>query len=193
MLVFTEHNYVAIAIVKGKMLTIAIHASASPPALLASEIDDSASADITTDNSPAIDLLSQNSANEKDIPISSLSRGRSGFGIVSTNSTIFVLGGYDRGDCLDTIEQFNPIEGKWTVLPIPMLSRRGRVSATILDNKIYVCGGSDGQQELNTGEYLDIRKMDKWLPLQDLPTPVTHGGKILLNYFHLKSIYILRY
>ena len=58
-----------------------------------------------------------------------------------------------------------------------MISRRGRVSAALLDNRIYVCGGSDGQKELNTGEYLDLSFMDKWLPIKDLDTPVAHGGK----------------
>jgi hypothetical protein len=104
---------------------------------------------------------------------------------------LFFLGGYDRGECLDTIEQFDPIEDKWTSLSIPMLSRRGRVSAAILSNKIYVCGGSDGQKELNTGEYFDLQSMDKWLPIKDLDTPVAHGGKIFLNriLFFCKNIF----
>jgi hypothetical protein len=58
-----------------------------------------------------------------------------------------------------------------------MISRRGRVSAAIVKNKLYVCGGSDGQKELTTGEYLDLNKMNKWLPIKDLETPVAHGGR----------------
>ena len=64
-----------------------------------------------------------------------------------------------------------------------MTSRRGRVSAAILNNKIYVCGDSDEQKELNTGEYFDLQSMDKWLPTKDLATPVAHGGKFLLKQF----------
>ena len=90
-----------------------------------------------------------------------------------------VSGGYDRGDCLDTIEQFDPMEDKWTLLSIPMTSRRGRVSAAIVQDKIYVCGGSDGQNELNTGEVFDLKTADKWLPIKDLDKPVVHGGKYL--------------
>jgi hypothetical protein len=73
------------------------------------------------------------------------------------------------------------MENKWSLLSIPMTSRRGRVSATIANNKIYVCGGSDGQKELNTGEYIDLQTMDKWLPIKDLPKPVAHGGKIFIK------------
>ena len=87
------------------------------------------------------------------------------------------IGGYNRGDCLDTIEQFNPIENKWKLLSHPLISRRGRVSATIVKNKIYVCGGSDGQKELNTGEYFDLKSMDKWSMIRDLSVPVAHSGK----------------
>ena len=89
------------------------------------------------------------------------------------------LGGYDRGYCLDTIEQFDPVENKWILLRPVMTSRRGRVSAATVNNKIFVCGGSDGQKELSTGEYLDLNTMDKWLPIKDLSTPVAHGGTLL--------------
>jgi hypothetical protein len=62
-----------------------------------------------------------------------------------------------------------------------MTTRRGRVSATIVKDKIYVCGGSDGQQELNTGEVFDLKIMDKWMPIKDLVKPVVHGGRFLFQ------------
>jgi hypothetical protein len=58
-----------------------------------------------------------------------------------------------------------------------MNRRRGRVSATIVNNKIYVCGGSDGQKELNTGECFNLKSMDKWSVIKELSTPVAHGCK----------------
>ncbi len=90
----------------------------------------------------------------------------------------FFIGGYNRGDCLDTVEQFNPNENEWKSLPFPMTSRRGRVSAAIVNNQIYVCGGSDGQKELNTGEYFNLKSMNKWSIIDELSTPVAHGGKL---------------
>lgn len=91
----------------------------------------------------------------------------------------FILGGYNRGDCLDTVEQFNPIENTWKLLSSPMTSRRGRVSAAIVNNKIYVYGGSDGQKELNTGECFDLKTMRKWSMIKELSTPIAHGGKLI--------------
>lgn len=58
-----------------------------------------------------------------------------------------------------------------------MTSRRGRVSATIVNNKMYACGGSDGQKELNTGEYIDLKSINKSTMIKELSTPVAHGGK----------------
>ena len=101
--------------------------------------------------------------------------------LICLYNRIFFVGGYDRGDCLDTIEQYDPNESKWTLLSVPMISRRGRVSAAIVHNKIYVCGGSNGQQELDTGEYFDLQTMDKWLLIKNLTTPVAHAGNSIIQ------------
>jgi hypothetical protein len=97
------------------------------------------------------------------------------------------IGGYNRGDCLDTIEQFDPNKKTWKLLPYPMSNRRGRVSATIVHNKIYVCGGSDGQKELNTGECFDLKSMDKWSMIKDLSVPVAHSGKLFIHFKDKKN------
>ncbi|CAF0897373.1 unnamed protein product [Adineta ricciae] len=175
----TEHSYIAIAIVKGKLLSITIHVSpASSSVPNTPDTVDSLNGDRNgIDEFHAINGINGSATiMDKDSHLASLSVARCGFGIVSTNDFIFAVGGYDRGDCLDTIEQYSPIEDRWTLLSVPMISRRGRVSAAILNNKIYVCGGSDGQKELNTGECLDTQSMDKWLPISDLATPVAHGA-----------------
>lgn len=173
-----EYNYIAIAIVDGKMLSITIYLS--PLSLSIPNTPDTGDVFLPDHYHQSNNHFQSCLITEKDIPLATLSIARCGFGIVSTMKTIFALGGYDRGDCLDSIEQFNPFENKWTLLDIPMTTRRGRVSAAILQNKIYVCGGSDGQQELNTGEMFDLKTMDKWMPIKDLPKPVVHGGRTVL-------------
>jgi hypothetical protein len=103
------------------------------------------------------------------------------------------VGGYNRGDCLDTIEQLNPDEGKWSLLSSSMISRRGRVSATSLNNKIYVCGGSDGQKELNTGECLDLKIVDKWSMIKELAKPVAHSGKLFIYFIPKQKKFFLKF
>jgi hypothetical protein len=127
----------------------------------------------------SMDDVRQNHINgiDKDIPFGSLLTARCCFGTSSVNDMIYVVGGYNRGDCLNTIEEFDPLENHWKLLPYSMASRRGRVSVTILNNKIYAFGGSDGQKELNTGEFFDLKSMNKWSTIKELSTPVAHGGK----------------
>ena len=68
-----------------------------------------------------------------------------------------------------------------------MSSRRGRVSAAIVNNNMYVCGGSDGQKELNTGEYIDLTSMNKWSMIKELSTPVAHSGKLFLHFLKTRK------
>ena len=45
---------------------------------------------------------------------------------------------------LDTVEQYDPILNKWTVLPNRLTNKRRASGAAVLNNKIYVCGGYTG-------------------------------------------------
>lgn len=69
-----------------------------------------------------------------------------------------------------------------------MNSRRGRVSATTVNDKIYVCGGSDGHKELYTAECFDLKSIEKWSMISDLSTPVAHSGKLLVNEFRKNKV-----
>lgn len=176
------------------MLSVAIHMAPSTmntPNI--PETGESTLAETSTDEPYLSNGTGPMLSTDKEITLASLSTARCGFGLTSDQEIIYAvgttrvlidllsrsrahLGGYDRGYCLDTIEQFDPVENKWILLAPAMSSRRGRVSAATVNNKIFVCGGSDGQKELTTGEYLDLSTMDKWLPIKDLATPVAHGG-----------------
>jgi hypothetical protein len=88
-----EHSYIAIAIVKGKMLSIAIHLSST--SLSTPNTPDSG--DILNADKVNDDIHLANSSGpcltiDKDIPLASLSTARCGFGITSTNDAIFALG-----------------------------------------------------------------------------------------------------
>ncbi|CAF2445769.1 unnamed protein product [Rotaria sp. Silwood2] len=170
-----DHSYIAIAIIKGKMIILSIHMSSPSPSPSTPDSNGATPIDKTFDdnqsntNSPILTF-------DKDIAFGSLLTARCCFGTVSINDMIYVVGGYNRCDCLETIEQFDPIENKWKLLSFPMTRRRGRVSASIVDGKIYVCGGSDGQKELNTAECFDLKSMNKWSMIKELATPVAHSA-----------------
>ena len=63
-------------------------------------------------------------------------------------------GGYDRGECLDSMECYDPVTNKWSALP-SMSTARGRFDVTHIGNKLYACGGSDGARDLKSAEVYD--------------------------------------
>ena len=200
---FPDYNCIAIAIIKGKMLTLSIYMPVSSSSSKTLEnIDDKATEEVLKDNhsNMATSLLRP----DKNITFGSLLTARCCFGIASINNVIYVvgtccyfssvqylmeiiLGGYNRSDCLDTIEEFDLVENKWKPLSLPMSTRRGRVSAAVVNDEIYICGGSDGQKELSTGECLDLKSMNKWTMIKELSTPLAHSGKLILLYQKRKA------
>jgi Kelch motif len=57
----------------------------------------------------------------------------------------------------------------------PMLVARGRFGATMLDGKLYACGGSNGQVELKSVECFDP-VTDTWTQLPDMTSHRTSAG-----------------
>ena len=190
----SDHSYIAIAIVKGKMLAISIHMS--PPSSNPTTPDHSTvgSLEKPADDQCAIRPNSPVPSLDTGVSLAPLLTARCCFGIASINETIYVVGrsrvsawisrliallqgGYNRGDCLDTIEQYDPKHGNWNLIPSPLKTRRGRVSAAIVQNRMYVCGGSDGQKELHSGEYFDLKSKQTCSIIEKLTAPVAHSGE----------------
>ena len=89
---------------------------------------------------------------------------------------LFVLeGGYDRGECLKTVECFDMATNTWSPMP-PMLSPRGRFDVSQIDGSLFACGGSDGSTELRTGEFFES---GKWKALPQMKKPRSSAGKYI--------------
>lgn len=54
-----------------------------------------------------------------------------------------VCGGYDRGECLRSVESYDPELNEWSK-EAKMTEARGRFQITVLDNVVYAIGGSNG-------------------------------------------------
>jgi hypothetical protein len=50
------------------------------------------------------------------------------------------IGGYDRGECLKTVEVYDALKNKWEKLK-HMQVPRGRFDITVLDGNVYAVGG----------------------------------------------------
>lgn len=88
---------------------------------------------------------------------------------------LLVCGGYDRGECLRTVEEYNPETNTWIEQP-PMRHARGRFDLTVLSGKAYAIGGCDGSRELNTVEVLEVNSK-KWSSVANLPLARSNTGE----------------
>ncbi|XP_053645312.1 influenza virus NS1A-binding protein homolog isoform X2 [Cherax quadricarinatus] len=100
-------------------------------------------------------------------------------GTGNLNGHLLVCGGYDRGECLRTVEDYNPEMNAWTIQP-PMHQGRGRFDLTVLNGKAYAIGGCDGSKELSTVEVLE-ENAKKWSSVAPLPLARSNTGVCSLD------------
>ena len=87
----------------------------------------------------------------------------------------FMLGGYDRGECLRTVELYDPLLNRWSQLP-SMREARGRFDITVIDGKVYAVGGCNGTTELAPAEVYSSDN-SKWTALPPLELARSNVGK----------------
>lgn len=102
-----------------------------------------------------------------------------------TSDRIYICGGFDGQECLQTAEYYNPTTNQWTMIP-PMRSQRSGVGQSPLPvlredsslnsgviayrGSVYAIGGFNGTARLNTGErYNPV--MNSWRPIADMFHP----------------------
>lgn len=88
-------------------------------------------------------------------------------------------GGYDRTECLRSVEQYVPETNTWRPLP-PMRESRGRFKVAVLDDRVYAIGGSNGTTELDSVEMLDT-EAGKWVKTPRLPLARSNMGVCTLD------------
>ncbi|KAG1714972.1 Influenza virus NS1A-binding [Nymphon striatum] len=104
---------------------------------------------------------------------------RCGLGAGKLWNKLLVCGGYDRGECLRTVEMYEPKTNTWEALR-SMREPRGRFNTTVIKDKLYAVGGCNGMHELNSVECLD-GETSVWKRLQPLPVPRSYAGVCELN------------
>ncbi|NWI60416.1 NS1BP protein, partial [Calyptomena viridis] len=106
-------------------------------------------------------------------------RQRGGRGAVLTCALV-LPGGYNREECLRTVECYDPQKDTWTFLA-PMRTPRARFQMAVLMGQLYVVGGSNGHSDdLSCGEMYDPQ-IDDWTPVPELRTNRCNAGVCALN------------
>uniref|UniRef100_A0A8C3L2H3 Influenza virus NS1A binding protein n=1 Tax=Chrysolophus pictus TaxID=9089 RepID=A0A8C3L2H3_CHRPC len=122
--------------------------------------------------------LQPNNVIEK--PMSPMQYARSGLGTAELNGKLIAAGGYNREECLRTVECYDPQKDTWTFIA-PMRTPRARFQMAVLMGQLYVVGGSNGHSDdLSCGEMYEP-EIDDWTPVPELRTNRCNAGVCALN------------
>ncbi|VDM61915.1 unnamed protein product [Angiostrongylus costaricensis] len=114
-------------------------------------------------------------------PLASMNGARCSIGASFINGKIIVCGGYDRGECLRSVEEYDVVRGEWKDLQ-SMKDERGRFDSAVLNGKVYAVAGSNGNNDLKTAEVFDP-KLNQWASIPSLSKPRSHNGCAALDGF----------
>ncbi|KIH49706.1 kelch repeat protein, partial [Ancylostoma duodenale] len=84
--------------------------------------------------------------------------------------------GYDRGECLKSVEEYDVVRGEWKQLQ-SMKDERGRFDSAVLNGKVYAVAGSNGNNDLKTAEVYNP-KTNQWTAIPPLSKPRSHNGTV---------------
>ncbi|XP_015232155.1 influenza virus NS1A-binding protein homolog A [Cyprinodon tularosa] len=165
----TNNNYLCLAVLDGVLCVIFLHGRNSPQTSPTS----------TPCLMKSLSFEAQPEEQEEH-PLSPMHYARSGLGMAALNGKLIVAGGYNREECLRTVECYNPSEDCWTFIA-PMRTPRARFQMAVLMGQLYVIGGSNGHSdELSCGEMYDPHT-DEWVQVPELRTNRCNAGVCSLN------------
>ena len=88
-------------------------------------------------------------------------------GSVCIGNRLYVAGGCEQAETLNTVEVYNPDTDQWCITK-PMLCTRSGFGLALLGEEMYAVGGYNGSQCLNTMEAYDEKK-GKWNLVAEMP------------------------
>ncbi|CAH1163471.1 unnamed protein product [Phaedon cochleariae] len=162
-----EHSFLALVTLGGKLSTISIQLRLNTPSTPSPVQTPTASRPVSEEKP---DLY---------CALANMSSQRCAVGCGNFNNTLVVCGGYDRIECLRTVEQYIPETNSWKNLP-QMRESRGRFQIAVLDEKVYAIGGSNGTTELDSVEMLDL-SIGKWVKMPKMPLARSNMGSCTLE------------
>uniref|UniRef100_A0A669DPC6 Influenza virus NS1A binding protein a n=1 Tax=Oreochromis niloticus TaxID=8128 RepID=A0A669DPC6_ORENI len=164
-----NNNYLCLAVLDGVLCVIFLHGRNSPQT----------SPSATPCLMKSLSFEAQPEELEEQ-PLSPMHYARSGLGTAALNGKFIAAGGYNREECLRTVECYDPKEDRWTFIA-PMRTPRARFQMAVLMGQLYVIGGSNGHSdELSSGEKYDPRT-DEWTQVPELRTNRCNAGVCSLN------------
>ncbi len=72
------------------------------------------------------------------------------------SDVVYVIGGYSKGDRLNSLQSYDMTTHKWTTLQ-PMKEKRSSHAVCLQGDRIIVAGGQNGSEFLDTCEAFDTK------------------------------------
>ncbi|NWU14323.1 NS1BP protein, partial [Cephalopterus ornatus] len=165
----SSNTYLCLAVLDGVLCVIFLHGRNSPQS--------SPSSTPRLLKSLSFELQPNNVVEK---PMSPMQYARSGLGTAELHGKLIAAGGYNREECLRTVECYDPQTDTWTFIA-PMRTPRARFQMAVLMGQLYVVGGSNGHSDdLSCGEMYEP-EIDDWTPVPELRTNRCNAGVCALN------------
>uniref|UniRef100_A0A6Q2XIZ3 BTB domain-containing protein n=1 Tax=Esox lucius TaxID=8010 RepID=A0A6Q2XIZ3_ESOLU len=160
----TNNTYLCLAVLDGLLCVIFLHSRGSPQG----------SPSATPCLMKSLSFEAQPEESEEQ-PLTAMHYARSGLGTAALHGRLVAAGGYNREECLRTVECYDPRDHRWS-FSAPMRTPRARFQMAVLMGQLYVMGGSNGQSdELSCGETYDPHT-DTWAQVPELRTNRCNAG-----------------
>ncbi|KAM6963265.1 influenza virus NS1A-binding protein homolog A isoform 1-T2 [Aplochiton taeniatus] len=165
----TNNTYLCLAVLDGVLCVIFLHGRSSPQT--------------SPSSTPCLLKSLSFEAQPEELeerPLAPMHYARSGLGTASMDGRLIAAGGYNREECLRTVECYDPKEESWTFIA-PMRTPRARFQMAVLMGQLYVMGGSNGHSdELSCGETYNLQA-NEWTQVPELRTNRCNAGVCALN------------
>ncbi|XP_011496950.1 PREDICTED: influenza virus NS1A-binding protein homolog A-like isoform X2 [Ceratosolen solmsi marchali] len=165
-----EHTFLAIVTLNGRLAKLSVLLRLNAPSFVESQ-----------DNCNRIpeDHRSLNSEPDLYCALPTMKAGKCSVGCAELNGSLLVCGGYDRVECLKSVDKYIPETNTWEVLAT-MKEARGRFGIAVVNEKVYAIGGSNGITELATVEVFEPEN-GKWKAIASLPLARSNSGVCALG------------
>ena len=87
---------------------------------------------------------------------------------------MFIAGGFNGQECLNTAECFDPKTRQWTMIA-PMRNRRSGIGVIAHDGYVYAVGGFNGITRMNNGEKYNPTT-NSWSNITEMYSPRSNFG-----------------
>ncbi|XP_071820765.1 influenza virus NS1A-binding protein-like [Apostichopus japonicus] len=111
-------------------------------------------------------------------PLAQMGRSLCAFGCAVINGKIVISGGYDKTRAYKKVQLYDPETNTWASLK-SMTNPRIRFEISVIDDRTYAIGGSDGMNELKSCEVFDMKT--GWQPMASMHRERSNFGATVLD------------